>query len=138
MTASRSGTVRASARDKNHRAIVAYRLVAAQLALASALAGLLLAMWGPPAARSALVGGLIAAAPNLLLAQRVLRLAENTPPEAMLKAFYIGGALKITTSGALFVIAFALLEVRGGIVIGAFAAAVMIQWLALLFPDSLT
>lgn len=136
MTASLSGTVRAAVRDRNHRAIVAYRLVAAQLALALALAGLLLAAWGPPAARSALVGGLIAAAPNLLLAQRVLRLTEDTPPEAMLRAFYVGGALKIATSGALFVIAFALLEVHGGIVIGAFAAAVMVQWLALLFPDS--
>ena len=109
----------------------AYRIVAAQLAVAAVIA---LGLWvfdGAAPARSALVGGLISAAGSLLFG-RWLAKATGGSPRAFARAFYLGEGLKIVLTVALFWVAIALLEAGLAPLFITYAATLIVYWLALL------
>lgn len=113
----------------------AFRVVAAQLITTVAIAGMLWLLCEPRDAVSALAGGLAGALPNLYLAGRISRLRAGMPPARILRAIYVGEALKLMSTLALFVIAFKLLDVNVLIMFGAYLATVIVNWFALLVPD---
>jgi len=61
-------------------------------------------------AYSALTGGLIATLANAWLALKVFRVNTKAAPGVLLTAFYVGEIYKFILTGAMFVIAFVLIE----------------------------
>ena len=110
-------------------------LIASQLAVALVLSMVLAMGVGPGVAYSALVGSVIAIAPNFFLAGRLLRLRSGATPTESLRGIYAGELLKIVFTTALFVITIEILDVKFAIVAAAYAAMVAINWLALLVLD---
>lgn len=135
MTVTNRETVRGAAHNANLSKIAACRIVAVQLGVALLIAGALLALADRRSAYSALVGGLIGALPNFYLAARVFAPAASVSPQRLVQAFYAGSAVKILLSAALFVIAFIALDVRAGVVLGTYAATILVLWLGLLLPE---
>jgi ATP synthase protein I len=109
----------------------AYAIAAAQFAAAAVISSGLLAFSGPGTAWSGLVGGLIAAAGSLVFAGWVARAAERSPQE-FARAFYLGEALKLVLTAALFWVAIALLHAAVVPVLATYAVTLLVYWLALL------
>ncbi len=109
----------------------AYRIVAAQLAVAAVIALGLGAFYGAAPAWSALAGGLISAAGSLIFAHRLAKAAGGSP-RAFARAFYVGEGLKIVLTVALFWVAIALLEAALAPLFITYAVTLIVYWLALL------
>ena len=86
-------------------------------------------------AYSCLVGGLIWLLPNFYLAGRLIVIGRSVEPVARVRKIYIGSAIKIAYSGALFVIAIVLLEVDFLVVIGTYLLLTLISGLSLRYLD---
>lgn len=112
-----------------------HRLLIGQVLAALALGLVLAAFSGTTSAYSAMVGALIAIAPNYYLAARLMRRKPGTTPSESLRGIYTGELLKIAFTIALFVIAIRLLDVVFLIVVASYLAMVAINWLALLYVD---
>ena len=110
-------------------------LIACQLVIAITLALVLLMACGTSAAYSALVGTVIAIAPNQYLAGRLRRRRPGASPSESLREIYAGELLKIVFTIALFVIAIRLLDVAFLIVVAGYAVMVGVNWCALLVLD---
>lgn len=115
--------------------LTAYRVVAAQFITAISIAGILLPLAGPRLACSALAGGLAGALPSLYLALRMFRLDTRMAPSRMLRSIYVGEAIKVVSTVALFVIAILLFDLDVLTMLAAYAATIVVNWLALLLPD---
>lgn len=107
------------------------RLVLAQIAVALALAAGLALTLSAFAGYSALVGGLVAVLPNYYFAGRLMSRSVATP-EQSLRQIYVGEFLKIAFTVSLIVIAIKALRVDFLIMMLTYAAAVIVNWLALL------
>ena len=86
-------------------------------------------------AYSCLVGGLIWLLPNIYLAGRLAAIGRSVEPVARVRKIYIGSAIKIAYSGALFVIAIVLLEVDFLVVVGTYLLLASINGLSLKYLD---
>jgi len=115
--------------------VAAFRVVAAQFLTAVSIAAAVWIFAEPRAAYSALIGGMAGALPSLYLAARMFRRNAGVSAPRILKAIYLGEAIKFTLTVALFVIAMRLLDVNVLIMFGAYLATVLVNWFALLAPD---
>jgi ATP synthase protein I len=118
---------------ENHK-LIAFRVVSTQVAVTLAGAAAALALGGVRAGYSGLVGGVIGVLPTVYLAMRMFGAGGGHTPERMVRTIVAAEALKILLTGALFAIAFMLLDVNGLVVIGAYAATTLAYWFALAAP----
>jgi ATP synthase protein I len=109
----------------------AYRIVAAQLAVAAVISLGTLMFFGGADAGSAFAGGVISAAGSLMFA-RWLGLAAGRSPREFARAFYVGEGLKIVLTVALFWVAMALLKANPAPLLITYAVTLIVYWLALL------
>lgn len=109
---------------------LARRIAVGQVAvtLASVLAWLAFA--GPGAAGAALAGGLIALLPGLYFALRLFARDPGSSPQDMVKALYRGEAVKFFLTAMLFVLAIRWFAEWFPALIGTFALALAVQWVA--------
>jgi len=87
----------------------AIRFILAQLITTLALSATLL-IFDYTVAYSALAGGLIATLANGWFALKVFRIKPNETAETLLATFYVGAIYKFVFTGAMFVIAFVVIE----------------------------
>ncbi|MDD9824402.1 MAG: ATP synthase subunit I [Gammaproteobacteria bacterium] len=99
-----------------------------QIIVTLALCGLLLATMGQRGAWSALLGGGIGTVGNLALGTYMFTVNHATP-QAMLRGFYIGEALKLTLTGVLFFLALVYADIQQPILLLAFILALAAQWM---------
>lgn len=108
-----------------------YRLAAWQLAATAIVVAAASAVSGGNAAISAACGGLIGIVAGLYQALRMLRVDASTYPEQFMASVYVGEALKIVLTVALFIAAIRLLGVEMVPTIMGYAATYVVYWLAL-------
>ena len=114
-----------------------YRMTAIRILLAQALVTVVAALGmyvgsGPRGALSALTGGMICVLSGAYLAQRMFRFKPGKPPALLVRAFYVGEAVKLALTALLFLIAIVYMDVDILIVILTYMAALSMYWLALL------
>jgi len=107
------------------------RVLAIQAAVLLALFGAVMAGFGWLAARSALLGGLIAFVPNAYFALRICRSREETP-RRFVRRFYVGEAVKLVLTAALFFLVLQLPDVQALPMFLGFIAVLGGFWIALL------
>lgn len=110
----------------------AYRIVLGQFGAGSIIAGLVWLGFGQGAGISALLGGVIAAVPSLYMAMAMFRRGSDANPKQLLAGVYVGEALKILLTAALFVVAIVRLKAEFLPLFGGYIAATLVYWLALL------
>ena len=111
-----------------------FKVVAAQLVTVIVITVLLAALYGGRAGYSALVGAIISVFPSFYLATRIFRGDATAPAEQVLRSIYLGEAIKVLLTAALFVIALMMLDINVLIVGLMYVASVLVYWIALLFP----
>jgi len=87
----------------------AFQFILTQL-LATLILSAILLLFDRVVAYSSLVGGLIATLANAWLAIKVFRVKPTVTAETMLTTFYVGEIYKFIFTGAMFIIAFVLIE----------------------------
>ena len=87
------------------------------------------------AAYSALVGALVGVIPNYFFAARLFRGSTAPGPQILVREMYLGEAIKIAFTAALFVIAILYLHVEMLFVILGYCANIVGSWGALLVID---
>ena len=103
----------------------------AQLAITLAVSFGFMLGSGAAAGLAALAGGLINVLANLYFAWRVFACARRTPKQ-MVRDFYMGEAVKLLMTAALFALAIAVFELAFVPLLTAFVAGLLVFWLALL------
>ena len=93
------------------------------------------ALGGEKQAISALLGGLIGFLPNLVFAFLFGRRDPGRSANQVVKAFYLGEAVKLALTALLFVIVFHLPGISGLPVFIAFAAVMTVFWFSLLLSN---
>ncbi len=117
--------------DSSYR-LTAIRILASQ-ALVTVVAALGMYVWsGPRGALSALTGGMICVLSGAYLALRMFRVKPGRPPALMVRAFYVGEAVKLALTALMFLIAIVYMDVDILIVILTYMAALSMYWFALL------
>lgn len=87
---------------------------------------------GMKAASSALSGGLISVLASFFFARVVIRSRVAKSPKAILLQLYLGEALKLIVTAALFMIAFALFRIEFVPLFSAYIATLCVFWPSLL------
>lgn len=82
------------------------RLLQIQLLISVLISLILLAIWGAKEAFSAMLGGLVVIIPSALFARKLFYYQGARAARQIVRGFYIGEALKILTSIALFALIF--------------------------------
>lgn len=103
-------------------------LIQALIAVACALAAFGLS--GSKAAASALLGGAVCIIPNGIFAWMALRHAGARAARDIARAFYLGEALKLILTGALFAFVLVALPVHAPAVLISFILSLQAQWFA--------
>jgi ATP synthase protein I len=112
----------------------ARKIIIAQL-LVTLFVALGALMWASyKAAYSASVGGVISAVASLYFAGRVFRHDSSTSPARILRAFYVGEAVKMALTVGLFLVAIVVLKVDILFMLFAYIATLPVYWFALLGP----
>jgi len=111
-----------------------YITLGGQLATAVLLSAAVLLLAGSRLAYSVAAGACIGIVPGAYLAVRMLRSARGASPEQMLRTVYVGSAMKIAMSAAMFVIAIIALDVSFGALLGGYVAVIAVYWFVLLLP----
>ncbi len=107
------------------------RIALGQIAVALVCVLLWLSLAGVTAAQAALVGAGVAIVPWLVMAAGVLTRGPGTTPGGMLRAFYLGGALKFFLTAVLFAVALAFYRDQFTPLISTFVAVLAVHWAAL-------
>ena len=128
--------LRSAADDAKYYRGSVFRVVAAQLIAVIIIAGLLATLFGRRAGYSALVGAIISVFPSFYLATRLFRVDVKASAEHKLRSIYVGEAIKVLLTAALFVIAIAILDVNMAIIGLVYVVSVLVYWVALLFPGN--
>ena len=115
--------------------VTAYGIVAAQIVTGLCLAGGLLIFADQSTAYSALTGCAIGVVPNFYLVRRVFNSDVEQAPGQMLRAFYVGEAIKFALTVSLFVIAIIVLNTQILSLFGGYLATILVYWFALLMPE---
>lgn len=113
----------------------ALKIIVAQLLVTVVIAIGLLLWTGQHAAYSAGVGGCVSAVASLYFASRVFRKDGTASPERLLRSLYVGEAVKILMTVALFVVAIVMFDVDILFMLLAYAATLPVYWLSLLLAD---
>ena len=129
-------SVGGSRRLRIHARTTVFAVVAAQVVTGAAFAGALAAGGNTSAAYSVLIGTLSGALPSFYLALKMFSVAEDAPPERLLRAVYVGETLKIAFAVSILAVAIAYLDVSLPYMLGGYLGTVVVQWFALLMPVS--
>lgn len=113
-----------------------YAVVLTQIVAGVALSAVLAVGGDSRASYSVLTGTLCGALPNFYLALKMFSLSVDASAEQMLRAIYLGETLKIVFAIALLAVAIAKLDISVPYLLGGFLGTVVVQWLALLMPNS--
>lgn len=108
-----------------------YRIVRTQLAVTIAVALVVLALAGLESAYSALAGGLISVIANFYFAMQMFAGAGKSPRQ-LVAAFYVGEAVKILITVALFVFVIKVLNVLFLPLFITYVITLLVYWFALL------
>lgn len=119
-----------------HSRTTVFAIVAAQLVAGVVLAALIAYGGESKAAYSALTGALSGVLPNFYLALKMFSVPVDTPPDRLLRAIYVGEALKIVFAGSMLAVAMVVLDVSVPYLLVGFLATVVVQWFAFLLPVS--
>ncbi|CEK12212.1 ATP synthase subunit I [Legionella hackeliae] len=109
------------------------RLLAAQLIICLVIALALLLVWGEKESLSALLGGLVAIIPSALFARKLFRYQGARAARQIVKGFYLGEALKIVATIALFTFVFMSFKIAPLVFFFTYIVVLMSHWLAPLF-----
>jgi len=109
----------------------AWRLAGWQLGLTAVLGAAAAAVGGGVWAVSALAGGATGALGGLYQALRMFRVDASVDPAGFLRSVYVGEALKIVLTVALFIAAIVILQAEMVPAIVAYAATSGVYWVAL-------
>lgn len=112
------------------------KLLIAQSILVILIALTVLLIKGKNDSISALLGGLVAILPSLLFARKLFRHSGARAAREIVKGFYIGEALKIVSSIALFAIVFIFYKVQPVVFFVTYIAVVMTHWFSPLIIDN--
>ncbi|MGH8578671.1 MAG: ATP synthase subunit I [Gammaproteobacteria bacterium] len=129
--------------DKNNRVQalpghkkIAYKIVAAQALVTVIIALLLLVISSARSAYSALAGGLVSVVSNSYLAAKLFRFERDAVPGRIVRAFYVGEAVKILITAVSFVFIFAVLDTEALYVLLTYGATLLVYWFALIATPS--
>lgn len=113
-----------SARD------AAFRLIVWQSVLTLAIAVCLLVLQGYQSALSAVIGGMICVLPNAYFAIKAFSHSGARAAKQIVHAFYLGEAIKIIMTAALFTLAYVALPVDIKTMLLTFICIQLMAWLA--------
>ena len=110
---------------------LAMSVVLGQVAVTVVAALICFAVWGRVPGLSALAGGGISAASSLALALIAFGSPAGAAAQSVARAFYVGEAVKMAVTVALFVVAFLTLRLSFAALFGAYIATLFVYWIAL-------
>ena len=119
-----------------HAKTTVYAVVITQIVAGVVLSAGLAVGGDSRASYSVLTGTLCGALPNFYLALKMFSLGVESSADHMLRAIYLGESLKIVFTVALLAVALAKLDVSMPYVLGGYLGTVVVQWFALLMPNS--
>ena len=119
-----------------HAKTTVYAVVITQIVAGALLYAALLAGGDSKAAYSVLTGTLCGALPNFYLALKMFSVSVDAPAEQLLRAAYVGASLKIAFATAMLAVAISMMDVSVPYLIGGYLGTVVVQWFALLMPNS--
>ena len=111
------------------------RVLQLQMLTIMLVAGIAWAAGGSQSAISALLGGLVGFLPNLVFAYLFGRRDPGRSANQVVKAFYLGEAVKLALTALLFGIVFHVPGISGLPVFIAFAAVMAVFWFSLLLSN---
>lgn len=111
------------------------RVLLMQLLAIALIGGFTLAFFGWLAARSALLGGLIAFLPNVYFAAKFGFSDKTRTAKDIVRSFYIGESIKIIITAGLFILIFQLPNILFVPLFAGFVSVLMVFWCALLMRD---
>jgi ATP synthase protein I len=117
--------------DLPHARVLAFRCVRAQAVTTLLVAAVSLAVAGPRAAASAIVGGGASTLASVVMAVLAFGRLSGSGAERMLLAFYLGEIAKITVVIAVLVVALLLMKVNAAAMISAYVATFFVYWVVL-------
>jgi ATP synthase protein I len=117
--------------DLPHARVLAFRCVRAQAVTTLLVAAVALALAGPRAAASALVGGGASTLASVVMALLAFGRLSGSGAERMLLAFYLGEIAKITVVIVALVVALLLMKVNAVAMISAYVATFLVYWVVL-------
>jgi ATP synthase protein I len=106
-------------------------LVASQLGLTALIAGAMLLIYGRRAALSALAGGGIGAAANLVQAVFFFRHGPGADPQRILRGMYAGEGVKLGVTVLLLIVVLGSTRVAAGPFFAAYLTGFVVYWFAL-------
>jgi ATP synthase protein I len=106
-------------------------VVLGQVVVTVVAAVICFAIWGSTAGWSALMGGGISSLASLVMVALSFRKSSSATPINALLGLVVGEAAKLTTVVVLFVLVLRTLKVSPLAMLGAFAATLIIYWVAL-------
>ena len=120
-----------SAIDLPHARRLAFMCVRAQVVVTVLVAAVSLAVAGPRAAWSAVVGGGASTLASLAMALLAFGRLSGSSAERMLLAFFLGEFAKITVVIAVLVLALVFMKVNPAAMISAYVATFLVYWVVL-------
>ncbi len=117
--------------DLPHARVLAFRCARAQAVTTLLVAAVALAVAGPRAAASALVGGGASTLASVVMALLAFGRLSGSGAERMLLAFYLGEIAKITVVIVALVVALLLMKVNAAAMISAYVATFLVYWVVL-------
>jgi ATP synthase protein I len=120
-----------SAIDLPHARRLAFMCVRAQVAVTALVAAVSLAVGGPRAAGSALIGGGASTLASVAMALLAFGRLSGSSAERMLLAFYLGEIAKITVVILVLVLALLFIKVNPAAMISAYVATFLVYWVVL-------
>jgi ATP synthase protein I len=117
--------------DLPHARVLAFRCVRAQAVTTLLVAVVAVALAGPRAAASALVGGGASTLASVVMALLAFGRLSGSGAERMLLAFYLGEIAKITVVIVALVVALLLMKVNAAAMISAYVATFLVYWVVL-------
>ena len=106
-------------------------VVLGQVVVTIVAAVICFAVWGRTAGWSALVGGGISAVSNAVLALIGFSSPAGAQPDRIARSFYVGEAVKLAVTVALFIVVFLTMKVSFAALFGAYIATLFVYWIAL-------
>jgi ATP synthase protein I len=117
--------------DLPHARVLAFRCARAQAVTTLLVAAVALAVAGPRAGASALVGGGASTLASVVMALLAFGRLSGSGAERMLLAFYLGEIAKITVVIVALVVALLLMKVNAVAMISAYVATFLVYWVVL-------
>ncbi len=106
-------------------------VVLGQVVVTAVAAIICFAVWGGSVGLSALVGGGISVIASAVLAFIGFSAPAGAAPETIARKFYVGEALKLAVTVALFVTVFLTMKVSFAALFGAYIGTLFVYWIAL-------